>query len=97
VAAASILTMAFMAMVIVMLGVFEDTRVALYVGGTWLVLLFVAYKLWVRGGGLRRAELVDETAAIPVVKAGGLLLLKALSQLLRRVDLCPGNGGALDS
>ncbi len=60
--AASILTMAFMAMVIVILGVFEDTRVALYVGGTWLVLLFVAYKLWVRGDGLRRAELVDETA-----------------------------------
>lgn len=66
---ASILTMAFMAMVIVILGVFEDTRVALYVGGTWLVLLLVAYKLWVRGGGLRRAELVDETAALPVVKA----------------------------
>lgn len=59
---ASILTIAFMAMVIVILGVFEDTRVALYVGATWLVLLFVAYKLWVRGGGLRRAELVDETA-----------------------------------
>ncbi|MFK0040443.1 amino acid permease [Paenarthrobacter sp. NPDC090517] len=67
--AASILTMAFMAMVIVILGVFEDTRVALYVGGSWLVLLFVAYKLWVRGGGLRRAELVDETSSIPVVKA----------------------------
>ncbi|MEV7605805.1 amino acid permease [Paenarthrobacter sp. NPDC089322] len=60
--AASILTMGFMAMVIVILGVFEDTRVALYVGATWLGLLFVAYKLWVRGGGLRRAELVDETA-----------------------------------
>ncbi|QOT18519.1 MULTISPECIES: amino acid permease [Paenarthrobacter] len=59
---ASILTIAFMAMVIVILGVFEDTRVALYVGATWLGLLFVAYKLWVRGGGLRRAELVDETA-----------------------------------
>ncbi|MFF1829142.1 amino acid permease [Paenarthrobacter sp. NPDC058040] len=59
---ASILTMAFMALVIVILGVFEDTRVALYVGATWLVLLLVAYKLWVRGGGLRRAELVDETA-----------------------------------
>ncbi|MCW3767902.1 amino acid permease [Paenarthrobacter ureafaciens] len=58
---ASILTIAFMAMVIVILGVFEDTRVALYVGATWLGLLFVAYKLWVRGGGLRRAELVDET------------------------------------
>ncbi|WP_284975840.1 amino acid permease [Arthrobacter sp. efr-133-TYG-104] len=59
---ASILTMAFMAVVIVILGAFEDTRVALYVGGTWLVLLLVAYKLWVRGDGLRRAELVDETA-----------------------------------
>ena len=59
---ASVLTMAFMALVIVILGVFEDTRVALYVGATWLVLLLVAYKLWVRGGGLRRAELVDETA-----------------------------------
>lgn len=60
--AASILTMAFMALVIVILGVFEDTRIALYVGLTWLALLFVAYKLWVRGGGLLRAELVDETA-----------------------------------
>lgn len=67
--AASLLTMAFMAMVIVILGVFEDTRVALYVGATWLGLLFVAYKLWVRDGGLRRAELVDETASIPLVKA----------------------------
>jgi len=29
-----------------------------------------AYRLWVRGGGRQRAELVDETAAIPVVKEG---------------------------
>jgi histidine transporter len=66
--AASILAIAFMAMVIVILGVFEDTRVALYVGAAWLILLVVAYRLWVRGGGLLRAELVDETSSIPVVK-----------------------------
>lgn len=68
--AASVLTIAFMALVIVILGVFEDTRVALYVGGAWLALLFVAYRLWVRGGGRQRAELVDETSAIPVVAQG---------------------------
>ncbi|WP_434617062.1 amino acid permease [Arthrobacter sp. A5] len=64
--AASAATIAFMAVVIVILGVFEDTRVALYVGGAWLVLLGVAYKLWVKGRGLERAELVDETAPLPV-------------------------------
>ncbi len=64
---ASVLTIAFMAMVIAVLGFFEDTRVALYVGGAWLGLLVVAYRLWVRGNGRRRAELVDETGAIPVV------------------------------
>ncbi|MGO4584855.1 amino acid permease [Arthrobacter sp. 2RAF6] len=65
--AASVVTIAFMALVIVVLGVFEDTRVALYVGAVWLGLLVLAYKLWVRGGGRVRAELVDETASIPVV------------------------------
>jgi histidine transporter len=65
--AASVLTIAFMALVIVILGVFEDTRVALYVGAVWLGLLVLAYKLWVRGGGRVRAELVDETAAMPVL------------------------------
>ena len=65
--AASVLTIAFMALVIVILGVFEDTRVALYVGAVWLGLLVLAYKLWVRGGGRVRADLVDETASIPLV------------------------------
>ncbi|WP_284764074.1 amino acid permease [Arthrobacter sp. efr-133-R2A-63] len=65
--AASVATIAFMALVIVILGVFEDTRVALYVGAVWLGLLVLAYKLWVRGGGRLRAELVDETASMPVV------------------------------
>jgi len=65
--AASVVTIAFMALVIVILGVFEDTRVALYVGAVWLGLLVLAYKLWVRGGGRLRADLVDETASIPMV------------------------------
>ncbi|MDD0859499.1 hypothetical protein NHF46_20805 [Arthrobacter alpinus] len=38
-----------MAGVIVLLGVYADTRVALYVGALWLVLLTLAFKLWVRG------------------------------------------------
>jgi histidine transporter len=68
--AASILTIAFMALVIVILGAFEDTRVALYVGAAWLCVLVLAYRLWVRGHGRARAELVDETAQLPQVPAG---------------------------
>jgi len=67
--AASVLTIAFMALVIAVLGVFEETRVALYVGGAWLAALLLAYRLWVRGRGRARAELVDETAPLPVAKA----------------------------
>jgi histidine transporter len=67
--AASVLTIGFMGMVIVILGVFEDTRVALYVGAVWLGLLLLAYRLWVRGHGRTRAELVDETASLPVVES----------------------------
>ena len=65
--AASVITMAFMALVIGVLGAFEDTRVALYVGAVWLALLVLAYRLWVKGDGRRRAELVDETSPLPVV------------------------------
>jgi histidine transporter len=50
------------------LGVFEDTRIALYVGAVWLGLLVLAYRLWVRGNGRRRAHLEDETSALPVVR-----------------------------
>ena len=49
--APSILTIAFMAMVIVILAAFEDSRVALYVGAVWLGVLVLAYRLWVRGHG----------------------------------------------
>ncbi|MEV8181959.1 amino acid permease [Specibacter sp. NPDC078692] len=58
---ASILTALFMAGVIVLLGVYADTRVALYVGAIWLVLLAVAFKFGVRGKGKERAVLVDES------------------------------------
>ncbi|MDJ0312258.1 amino acid permease [Arthrobacter sp. H35-D1] len=58
---ASLLTALFMAGVLVLLGIYPDTRVALWVGGAWLVLLAVAYRLWVRGDGRRRAVLPDET------------------------------------
>src|SRR6478735_3052522 len=68
--AASVLTIAFMALVIAILGAFEDTRVALYVGAVWLGVLVLAYRLWVRGHGRARAELVDETAQLPQVPAG---------------------------
>src|SRR4051794_36283700 len=67
--AASVLTIAFMALVIGILGAFEDTRVALYVGAAWLGVLVVAYRLWVRGPGRVRAELADETAQLPQVPA----------------------------
>ena len=58
---ASYAALAFMAFIVVLLGVMPGTRVALVVGAVWIVLLFVAYRLWVRGDGRVRAELVDET------------------------------------
>ena len=61
---ASILTALFMVGVMVLLGVYADTRVALGVGGAWLVLLVIAFKLWVRGKGLERAVLHDETSPL---------------------------------
>jgi histidine transporter len=66
--AASVLTIGFMALVIAVLGVFEDTRIALYVGAVWLGLLVLAYRLWVKGNGRRRAHLEDETSPLPVVR-----------------------------
>jgi histidine transporter len=64
---ASALTIVFMAGVIVILGMYPDTQVALWVGGAWLVLLAVAFRLWVRGDGRRRPDLIDETAPAAVV------------------------------
>jgi histidine transporter len=65
---ASILTIVFMAAIVVLLGVYPDTRVALWVGGAWLVLLVLAFHLWVRGDGRRRTILSDETAPAAVVE-----------------------------
>jgi histidine transporter len=59
--AASYAALAFMAFIVVLLGIMPDTRVALVVGAVWIGLLFVAYRLWVRGNGRVRAELADET------------------------------------
>jgi histidine transporter len=69
--AASVLAIAFMVFVTVLLGWFEDTRVALVVGGVWVALLAGAYALWVRGDGRRRPGLRDETAPLPVVSPDG--------------------------
>ncbi len=65
---ASVLTSAFMLGIIVLLGMYSDTRTALYVGAVWLVLLAVAFKLWVHGNGRRRPDLPDETP--PAAVAG---------------------------
>ncbi|CEA06878.1 Proline-specific permease ProY [Arthrobacter saudimassiliensis] len=60
---ASYAALAFMVFIVVLLGVMPGTRVALIVGAAWIALLFVAYRLWVRGDGRLRAELADETGA----------------------------------
>ncbi|CDG20833.1 Proline-specific permease ProY [Xenorhabdus poinarii G6] len=45
---APILTIAFMAFVIAVLGYFPNTRIALYVGIVWIVLLTMSYYVWVK-------------------------------------------------
>ncbi len=45
----------------------DVTAFSIYVGAVWLGLLVVAYRLWVKGNGRRRADLVDETSPLPVV------------------------------
>lgn len=51
----SVLALAFLAFVLVMLGYSPDTRVALYVGVAWVVLLTVAYRLFGIGRRMRSA------------------------------------------
>ena len=55
--------------VIVLLGWFPDTRVALIVGVVWLVLLGVGYLLFVKGGGRNRPDLDDHTALITLPRS----------------------------
>ncbi|KQG01935.1 proline-specific permease [Acinetobacter pittii] len=38
----------FMVFILVMMGYFPDSRPAIYVGITWLVLLMIAYRIWVK-------------------------------------------------
>lgn len=45
---APIIAIVFMLFIFGVLGYFEDTRIALYVGIIWLVLLSIAYTLWVK-------------------------------------------------
>ena len=61
---ASYAALAFMGFIVVLLGIIPETRVALIVGVVWIALLFVAYRLWVRGNGRLRADLADETGRI---------------------------------
>lgn len=42
------LAIIFMLFIFGVLGYFEDTRIALYVGIVWLVILAVVYALWVK-------------------------------------------------
>ncbi|MCQ2001438.1 amino acid permease [Arthrobacter zhaoxinii] len=58
---ASYAALAFMVFIVVLLGIMPETRVALIVGAVWIAFLFGAYRLWVHGEGLVRADLVDET------------------------------------
>ncbi len=45
---APILAIAFMVFIFGVLGYFESTRIALYVGVVWLALLAIAYAVWVK-------------------------------------------------
>lgn len=61
---ASYLAVAFIVLVIVAIGVFPDTRIALVVGIVWIALLTVAYALWVRGDGRQKPQLLDTTGEV---------------------------------
>lgn len=47
---APILAIAFMVLVIGLIGYMPDTRISLYAGGVWLLLLLAAYAVWGRQG-----------------------------------------------
>lgn len=64
----NIVTLLFLCAVIVILGWFDDTRIALIVGVIWIGLLLLAYQFWIKGEGREPAELVDETGPIQVAE-----------------------------
>ena len=55
--------------VVVLLGWFPDTRVALIVGAVWLVLLGVGYALFLRGRGDGSSPLKDDTSVITLPRS----------------------------
>lgn len=63
---ASWAAVAFVLLVIVVLGIIPGTRIALIVGVVWLLLLGVGY-LFIRGAGHDRPELDDHTSTLPQV------------------------------
>jgi histidine transporter len=64
---ASFAAIGFIGVVIVVLGVLEDTRPAFIVGAVWLVILVASYFTIVNKRGRQAPELVDETGSIAVV------------------------------
>ncbi|UPO76948.1 amino acid permease [Arthrobacter sp. Helios] len=62
---ASYAALAFMGFIVVLLGIMPETRIALIVGVVWIILLFAAYRMWVRGAGREPAVLDDETGLDP--------------------------------
>ncbi|GGH96037.1 hypothetical protein GCM10007170_22950 [Arthrobacter liuii] len=45
------------------------TAVKCHLAAAWLGLLALAYRLWIKGDGRRRAHLEDETSPLPVVSS----------------------------
>ncbi|CNH31810.1 amino acid permease family protein [Yersinia aldovae] len=60
---APILTIIFMAFIIAVLGYFPDTRIAMYVGVAWIVLMTLAWWVWVRKTPLRIISKVESSEA----------------------------------
>ncbi|WP_145561739.1 amino acid permease [Yersinia aldovae] len=60
---APILTIIFMAFIIAVLGYFPDTRIAMYVGVAWVVLMTLAWWVWVRKTPPRIISKVENSEA----------------------------------
>jgi len=64
------IAIAFMVFILVMMGYFPDSRPALYVGVTWLVILCIAYKVWIepkqknQSGSSERDEKADDKVEV---------------------------------
>lgn len=74
----NVVTLVFLLFVIVVLGIVDDTRIALIVGIAWIALLLIAYQVWVKSSGRVPAELVDETGPIPVLQSKNTALAVVL-------------------